>query len=80
MVTPNTGLQNGKFKTGNASHWIKQSPDGASLIQATHAHVIEARSEVAAIHTSQGSCDFAQDDQRWVPVIAVTTPDGSALQ
>ena len=24
------------------------------------------RSEVAAIHTPHGSCDFAQDDRRWV--------------
>jgi len=28
--------------------------------------VIAARSEVAAIHTPHGSCDFAQDDKQWL--------------
>ena len=29
-------------------------------------HFLAARCEVAAIHTSHGSCDFAQDDKRWM--------------
>ena len=31
-----TDIPNCQLKIGNASHWIKQSPDGASLVQATY--------------------------------------------